>query len=81
MSAVEWLAEKYNYVTWLRNRDEIDAGTADKIRSEYLQQAKEFEKQEHYRTWREAIKSYDERGDVIRTISDFDYYWDKKIRE
>jgi hypothetical protein len=43
-TAVEWLAEKYNYVTWMRNRDEISAGTADEWRKHYLQQAKEMEK-------------------------------------
>ena len=31
-TVVEWLAEKYNYVTWMRNRDEISAGIADEWR-------------------------------------------------
>ena len=26
-TAVEWLAEKYDYVTWMRNHDEISAVT------------------------------------------------------
>jgi ribonuclease HIII len=38
-TAVEWLAEKYNYITWMRNRDEISAGIADKWRAKYLEQA------------------------------------------
>jgi hypothetical protein len=46
LSAVEWLAEKYNYVTWMRNRDEISAGMADEWRKHYLDQAKEMEKQQ-----------------------------------
>jgi hypothetical protein len=46
ISAVEWLAEKYNYVTWMRNRDEISAGMADEWRKHYLDQAKEMEKQQ-----------------------------------
>jgi hypothetical protein len=46
-TAVEWLAEKYNYITWMRNRDEISAGTADEWRAKYLEQAKEIEKQQH----------------------------------
>lgn len=46
MTAVEWLAEKYNYVTWLRNRDEISARLADKWRAHYLEIAKEMEKDE-----------------------------------
>ena len=46
LSAVEWLAEKYNYVTWMRNRDEISAGLADEWRKHYLEQAKEMEKKQ-----------------------------------
>jgi hypothetical protein len=42
-TAVEFLAEKYNYITWLRNRDEISAGTADEWRAKYLEQAKQME--------------------------------------
>jgi hypothetical protein len=45
-TAVEWLAEKYNYITWMRNRDEISAGTADEWRTKYLEQAKEMFKQQ-----------------------------------
>ena len=45
-TAVEFLSEKYMYVTWLRNRDEISANWADNLRAQYLQQAKEmFEEQ------------------------------------
>lgn len=45
-TAVEWLAEKYNYVTWMRNRDEISAEMADELRKKYLEQAnKMFEEQ------------------------------------
>jgi hypothetical protein len=45
-TAVEFLAEKYNYITWLRNRDEISAGTADEWRAKYLEQAKQMERQQ-----------------------------------
>ena len=45
-TAVEWLAEKYNYITWMRNRDEISVGTADEWRIKYLEQAKEMDKQQ-----------------------------------
>jgi hypothetical protein len=44
--AVEWLAENYKYVTWLRNRDEISPGRADDLREHFLRQAKEMEKQQ-----------------------------------
>jgi hypothetical protein len=43
MTAVEWLEEKYNYITWLRNRDEISAESADKLLKQFLEQAKEME--------------------------------------
>jgi hypothetical protein len=45
-TAVEFLSERYMYVTWLRNRDEISASWADKLRAEYLEQAKEMEKKQ-----------------------------------
>lgn len=45
-SSVEWLAEKYNHVTWMRNRDEISAGMADEWRKHYLEQAQEMHKKE-----------------------------------
>jgi hypothetical protein len=50
-TAVEWLAEKYNYITWMRNRDEISAGTADEWRAKYLEQAKEMEKEQTIETY------------------------------
>lgn len=46
VSSVEWLAEKYNYVTWLRNRDEISPEVADNLRERYLNQAKQMEKKQ-----------------------------------
>lgn len=46
MTAVEWLSEKYNYVTWLRNRDEISPEVADNLRERYLNQAKQMEKEQ-----------------------------------
>ena len=43
-TAVDFLSEKYMYVTWLRNRDEISAEQADKMRAQYLEEAKSLEK-------------------------------------
>ena len=43
-TAVEWLAEKYVYVNWMRNRDEISAFRADKWSKHFLEQAKEMER-------------------------------------
>lgn len=74
-TAVEWLAEKYNYVTWMRNRDEISAGLADEWRKHYLDQAKQMEREQHFNTWDAAIKAHDDRGHVyVRSTCDFDDY-------
>ena len=43
-TAVEWLAEKLEYVNWMRNRDEKFPELADKWRKHYLEQALEMEK-------------------------------------
>ena len=45
-SAVKWLAEKYDYVIWMRNRDEISAGIADEWRKHYLQKAIQMHEEE-----------------------------------
>ena len=45
-TAVDFLAERYNYITWMRNRDEISAGTADEWRAKFLKEAKEMEKEQ-----------------------------------
>lgn len=53
-TAVEFLAEKYNYITWLINRDEISAGTADEWRTKFLEQAKEMEKEKIIDAWNDG---------------------------
>ncbi len=35
--------QRYNYITWMRNRDEISASTADEWRAKFLKEAKEME--------------------------------------
>jgi hypothetical protein len=45
-TAVEFLSEKYMYVTWLTNRDEITSSDADRMRIKYFEEAKEMEKQQ-----------------------------------
>lgn len=44
-TAVEWLAEKYNYVFLLRNRDQISPQQSYDRRARYLEEAKEMEKE------------------------------------
>jgi hypothetical protein len=58
-TAVEFLSERYMYVTWLRNRDEISASWADKLRAEYLEQANEMYKEQMIEF---ANSFYDECG-------------------
>jgi hypothetical protein len=45
-TAVDFLSEKYMYVTWLRNRDEISSEQADKMRAQYLSEAKDMERKQ-----------------------------------
>lgn len=63
-TATEWLAEKYNYVTWLRNRNEVSARQGDALRKIYLEEAKEMEKdqikQAYLDSSRETCLSYGE---------------------
>lgn len=74
-TAVEFLAERYNYITWMRNRDEISAATADEWRAKFLKEAKEMERDQHGNTWDAAIKAHDDRGHVFsRSACDFDEY-------
>jgi hypothetical protein len=54
-TAVEFLSEKYMYVTWLRNRDEISASWADKLRAQYLQEAKEMYKEQIERAYHQGV--------------------------
>jgi len=54
-TATEWLAEKYNYVTWLRNRDEISAEQGDLMRAHYLADAKQMEKEQLQDAFRAGI--------------------------
>jgi len=45
-TAVEYLHQRYMYVTWLRNRDEISANKADDFRKMYLELAIRMEKEQ-----------------------------------
>jgi hypothetical protein len=45
-TAVEWLAEKYNYLAWMRSRDEISAALAVEWLNNFFDKAKEMEKQQ-----------------------------------
>jgi len=45
-TAVEWLAEKYNYLAWMRTRDEISASLAVEWLENFLEEAKKMEQQQ-----------------------------------
>ena len=65
-TAVEWLAEKYNYAYWMVKRDEISPVLAEEWKKHYLEQAKEMEK--------EQIKSAFTKGDLFAE----DYFYPEK---
>ena len=72
-TAVDFLAERYNYITWMRNRDEISAGTADEWRAKFLKEAKEMEKKQM------ADAFYGVKADYVKNliISKLTKYEDK----
>lgn len=66
MTAVEFLAERYNYITWMRNRDEISAGTADQWRTKFLKEAKEMEEHQLNKAWQEgAVTAQNDAAEEI----------------
>lgn len=73
-TAVDFLAEKYNYITWLRNRDEISAGTADEWRAKFLKQAKEIEKEQIT-----SVIYYAQRTDFYVNYYDAEEYYNEKF--
>lgn len=76
-TAVEWLAEKLEYVNWMRNRDEISAGMADEWRKHYLEQAKAMEKEQHQETWETAHQAgrFEGKGIAEENWQVFETYW------
>ena len=62
MTAVEYLVEQLEG----RSIDEWD---------EFIEQAKQLEREQHARTWDAAIEAHEKRGNVkARSLSDFDEY-------
>lgn len=79
-SSIEWLAEAYNYVTWMRNRDEISAEVADEWRKRYLEQAQAMHKIEiensYWAGYDEGFYKNDEsfNSDKVKYFHASDYY-------
>lgn len=51
-TAVEWLAEKYNYLAWMRSNEDISASSAVEWLNNFFEQAKEMEREQ-------IMESYD----------------------
>jgi hypothetical protein len=64
-TAVEWISLSYNYVLWLRNTDEISAEQADKMRAQYLAEAKEMEKEQIKDAYWNGGVNWDEGIDAL----------------
>lgn len=58
-TAVEWLAEKYDYVYWMVKRDEISPGLAEEWKKHYLEQAKEMEEKQIIEAWVDGVINWD----------------------
>jgi hypothetical protein len=60
------------------NRDELPTDTVFEFMLNRFEQAKQKEREQHGKTWDEAIKANENRGNVIaRSICDFDDYYTK----
>jgi hypothetical protein len=81
-TVVEWLAEKYNYVTWMRNCDEISAGLADEWRKHYLDKAKEIEKDNICDAWDDGYdKGMRDRIEKISNpVGNAEQYYNKTFK-
>ena len=55
-TAVEWLAEKYDYAYWMVKRDEISPVLAEEWKKHYLEQAKEMEKEQELKIKIQCLK-------------------------
>ena len=64
-TAVEWLAEKYDYAYWMLKRDEISPVLAEEWKKHYLEQAKEMEKSQIIDAYWDGVR-YDS-GSVMAT--------------
>jgi hypothetical protein len=56
-TAVEWLAEKYDYAYWMVKRDEISPVLAEEWKKHYLKQAKEMEKEQIIEAYETAMET------------------------
>jgi Zn/Cd-binding protein ZinT len=81
-TATDWLAEKYNYITWMRNRDEMSAETADKLRAQYLEKANQMHKEQIKAAYNKGyqdgeIDSLDAKDGDVQFFEDAEQYYNE----
>lgn len=73
-TAVDFLAEKYNYITWMRNRDEISAVTADELRTKFLKESKEIEKGQIINAYKISTSQFANEAKIMNPKTAEEYY-------
>ena len=73
-TAVEFLAEKYNHITWMRNRDEISAVTADELRTKFLKESKEIEKAQIINAYKISTSQFANESEIVNPKTAEEYY-------
>jgi flagellar biosynthesis/type III secretory pathway protein FliH len=81
-TATDWLAEKYNYITWMRNRDEMSAETADKLRAQYIKEANQMHKEQTKSAYNKGyqdgeIDSLDAKDGDVQYFEDAEQYYNE----
>jgi flagellar biosynthesis/type III secretory pathway protein FliH len=81
-TVTDWLAEKYNYITWMRNRDEMSAETADKLRTQYLEKANQMYKEQIKAAYNKGyqdgdIDSLDAKDGDVQFFEDAEQYYNE----
>jgi Zn/Cd-binding protein ZinT len=79
-TAVDWLFEKYNFITWMRNRDEMSAETADILRAAFLKKANQMGKEQIKAAYNKGyqdgeIDSLDAKDGDVQFFNDAENYY------
>jgi len=85
MTSIDWLVEQLTEVkrkNWINNKilaiskNSLAKQTFDGI----IEEAKKLHRQEHSKTWDEAMRNLDVRGgNIVRAWDDFDEHYEKMI--
>jgi hypothetical protein len=84
-TAVEWLFEKYNFITWMRNRDEMSAETADILRAAFLKKANQMHKEQTKSAYNKGyqdgeIDSLDAKDRDVQYFDDAENYYNETFK-